>query len=59
MPDQVVKMFKDDFNSNDIWKHFEAVKNKKVYDLTYEYFGMSANFNYQKALKEHEEDFYS
>ena len=59
MPDQVVKMFKDDFNSNDIWKHFEAVKNKKVYDLTYEYFGMSANFNYQKALKELEEDFYS
>lgn len=59
MPDQVVKMFQDDFNSNDIWKHFEAVKNKKVYDLTYEYFGMSANFNYQKALKELEEDFYS
>lgn len=59
MPDQVVKMFQDDFKSNDIWKHFEAVKNKRVYDLTYEYFGMSANFNHQKALKELEKDFYS
>ena len=51
MPDQVQKMFRDDFEKNDIWKHFQAVKDKKVYDLTYEYFGMSANFKYKKALK--------
>lgn len=59
MPDQVKKMFSDDFEKNDIWKHFQAVKDKKVYDLTYEYFGMSANFKYKKALKELESDFYS
>lgn len=58
MPDQVQKMFRDDFEKNDIWKHFDAVKNKKVYDLTYKYFGMSANFQYKKALKELEKDFY-
>lgn len=58
MPDQVQKMFSDDFEKNDIWKHFQAVKDKKVYDLTYEYFGMSANFKYKKALQELEKDFY-
>ena len=34
------------------------LKNKRVYDLTYEYFGMSANFKYKKALSELEKDFY-
>lgn len=58
LPDQVVKMFKKDFETNDIWKHFQAVKNQRVYDLTYEYFGMSADFNYKKALQELEKDFY-
>ena len=52
LPDQVVEMFNEDFNTNDIWKHFDAVKNGRVYDLTYENFGMSANFRYPKALKE-------
>ena len=50
--DQVVEMFKEDFETNDIWKHFSAVQNGRVYDLTYEYFGMSANFYYPEALKE-------
>ena len=45
-------MFKEDFDTNDIWKHFEAVKNNRVYDLTYEYFGMSATFKYPDALEE-------
>ena len=58
LPDQVTKMFNEDFETNDIWKHFDAVKNKRVYDLTYEYFGMSANFKYKKALSELEKDFY-
>ena len=31
---------------------FDAVKNGRVYDLTYEYFGMSADFNYPQALEE-------
>ena len=52
LPDQVVEMFKEDFETNDIWQHFDAVKNGRVYDLTYEYFGMSANFNYPEALEE-------
>lgn len=52
LPAQVVKMFKKDFETNDIWKHFDAVKNKRVYDLTYQRFGMSATFDYPEALKE-------
>lgn len=52
LPDQVVEMFKKDFEENDIWQHFDAVKNGRVYDLTYEYFGMSASFNYPDALAE-------
>lgn len=35
LPDQVVEMFNKDFAENDIWKHFDAVKNGRVYDLTY------------------------
>lgn len=52
LPDQVVSMFKDDFETNDIWKHFDAVKDGRVYDLTYELFGMSATFRYPEALDE-------
>ena len=26
LPDQVTKMFNEDFETNDIWKHFDAVK---------------------------------
>ena len=52
LPDQVVEMFKEDFETNDIWQHFQAVEEGRVYDLTYEYFGMSANFNYPQALEE-------
>lgn len=52
LPDQVVEMFKEDFETNDIWQHFDAVKNGQVYDLTYELFGMSATFRYPDALEE-------
>lgn len=52
LPDQVMEMFAEEFKTNDIWKHFDAVKNDKVYDLSYDKFGMSANFNYQEALEE-------
>ena len=52
LPDQVLEMFREDFKTNDIWKHFDAVQNGRVYDLTYEYFGMSANFSYPEALEE-------
>ncbi|MCD8354997.1 MAG: heme ABC transporter substrate-binding protein IsdE [Clostridia bacterium] len=58
LPDQVMQMFDDEFATNDIWKHFDAVKNDKVYNLTYEYFGMSATFNYENALNELQPIFY-
>lgn len=51
MPESVMEMFDEEFRTNDIWKHFSAVKNDKVYDLPPEYFGMSANFTYPKALE--------
>ena len=50
MPDQVKKMFADEFKENDIWQHFAAVQNDRVYDLSNELFGMSASFRYEKAL---------
>ncbi len=52
LPDQVMEMFKEDFATNDIWQHFDAVKNGKVYYLTYDLFGMSATFKYPQALEE-------
>lgn len=52
LPEDVVEMFNEEFATNDIWKHFEAVENGRVYDLSYEYFGMSANFSYPQALEE-------
>lgn len=58
LPDQVNDMFASEFKDNTIWSQFEAVKNNHVYDLNHEYFGMSANFNYQKGLAELEELLY-
>lgn len=52
MPEQVKIMFADEFKNNDVWKHFEAVQNDKVYDLDHEKFGMSATFRYPEALEE-------
>lgn len=51
LPDQVVEMFAKEFEQNDIWKHFRAVQENKVYDLPYQQFGMSATFRYPDALK--------
>lgn len=51
LPDQVVEMFDEDFETNDIWKHFDAVSEGRVYDLPYEQFGMSATFKYPEALE--------
>lgn len=52
LPDDVIEMFNEEFTTNDIWKHFSAVQNDRVYDLSYECFGMSAKFNYPDALDE-------
>lgn len=36
LPDEVVDMFNEEFQTNDIWKHFRAVEEGRVYDLSYE-----------------------
>ncbi len=51
LPEQVKEMFAEEFETNDIWKHFAAVQNGKVYDLDSSLFNMSANFKYSDALK--------
>lgn len=51
MPEEVVKMFDEEFKKNDIWKHFNAVKNDRVYDLPEELFGTTANLAAAEALK--------
>ncbi|EJF7544012.1 heme ABC transporter substrate-binding protein IsdE [Listeria monocytogenes] len=58
MPAEVVKMFDEEFKTNDIWKHFDAVKNNRVYDLDENLFGMTASLNAPKALKEMEKMLY-
>lgn len=58
MPDEVVKMFDEEFKTNDIWKHFEAVKNGKVYDLEEELFGTTASLQVPQALGQLMEIFY-
>ncbi len=50
MPDEVKDMFNKEFSENDIWKHFKAVENGRVYDLDPALFNMSANFSYPEAL---------
>lgn len=49
-PDQVREMFKKEFSTNDIWKHFDAVKNNKVYDLEEIPFGITASIKADDAL---------
>ena len=51
LPDDVKAMFAKEFSENDIWKHFRAVQNGKVYDLDSALFNMSANFSYADALE--------
>lgn len=51
LPDQVMAMFAEEFETNDIWKHFRAVEEGRVYDLPNGEFGMSAQFNYPEALE--------
>lgn len=50
LPKEALEMFEKEFSTNDIWKHFRAVKNGKVYDVDYMLFGMSATFDYPQAL---------
>ncbi len=50
LPDEVAAMFAEEFETNDIWRHFRAVQEGRVYDLPYDLFGMSATFSYPDAL---------
>ncbi|MFB5674068.1 heme ABC transporter substrate-binding protein IsdE [Paenibacillus terreus] len=52
MPEEVVNMFDQEFKQNDIWKHFDAVKNGRVYDLEERLFGTTANLEAGEALDE-------
>ena len=58
MPDEVVEMFDEEFKTNDVWKHFDAVKNDRVYDLEEELFGTTAALNVPEALDALVEIFY-
>lgn len=50
MPDEVIEMFDQEFKTNDIWKHFNAVKNGRVYDLPEDFFGTTGNLAADEAL---------
>lgn len=50
LPEEVKESFVKEFAENDIWKHFRAVQEGKVYDLDYNIFNMTANLDYQQAL---------
>ncbi len=52
LPSQVMAMFANEFATNDIWKHFRAVQEGRVYDLPSGQFGMSADFTYPEALED-------
>ena len=52
MPEEVVEMFDKEFKENDIWKHFNAVKNDRVYDLEELRFGTTGNLAATEALDE-------
>lgn len=51
MPEKVVEMFDEEFATNDIWKHFNAVKNDRVYDLDEPVYGTTANLHVIEALE--------
>ena len=52
MPKEVIEMFDKEFKKNDIWKHFAAVKNNRVYDLEETLFGTTGNLAANEALDE-------
>lgn len=58
MPEDVMEMFDKEFRENDIWSHFRAVKENRVYNLSHDCFGMSAKFNYREAVEYLDEIFY-
>lgn len=51
MPEEVVKMFDEEFKRNDIWRHFKAVQTGQVYDLPEPLFGTTGNLAVGEALE--------
>jgi len=51
-PEEVVKMFDREFAENDIWQHFKAVEDDRVYDLEETRFGTTANLAVIEAMEE-------
>ena len=58
MPAEVVEMFDKEFKENTIWRHFNAVKNDRVYDLEELRFGTTGNLAVAEALDELQEMLY-
>jgi iron complex transport system substrate-binding protein len=58
MPEEVVEMFDAEFRENDIWRHFKAVQDGRVYDLEEERFPTTANLAAVDALEELVDIFY-
>lgn len=50
-PEEVNKMIEEDFETNDVWKNFDAVKNGNVIYLDNDIFSMSANFRWKEGLE--------
>ncbi|UTR15447.1 heme ABC transporter substrate-binding protein IsdE [Salipaludibacillus sp. LMS25] len=52
MPEEVMDMFDEEFQTNDIWKHFNAVQNNRVYDLEELLFPTTGNLAVEEAMNE-------
>ena len=50
MPEMAMSMFAEEFATNDIWQHFPAVQEGRVYQLDYSTFNMSCDFSWPEAL---------
>lgn len=51
MPEEVVRMFDEEFKKNDIWHHFKAVQTGRVYDLPEPLFGTTGILAVREALE--------
>ncbi len=50
MPDEVIAEMKNEFATNDIWQHFRAVQEGRIYYLDHNLFHMSADFKWKDAV---------
>lgn len=50
-PEESIEAFKKEFENNEAWQNFDAVKNDKVIALDTGYFGMSANLLASEAME--------